>query len=231
MKITVTGYKGFIGRHVFFKLRMMGLNPIGVDKGDTVRKSDVIIHLAALMDNTYEAFVNNLDITLDVVRNTEKIVFASSAAVYGDKGKDAKEGDELEPINIYGRGKEIEELIIKAHCKEHTILRFANVYGVGNDHGAVYLFMNGENILFSKGERMRDYVYVDDVVNVLIESALSNIWDGTYNIGTGTRISSLDLFKRLNPNKKPVFKEKKEINYSCLNISKAKKNGFRPFII
>ena len=233
MKTTVTGFRGYLGQRVFFKLKMLGLNPVGVDWGDKVSQSDVIVHLAARMDDTPEMLANNVGITLEVVKNADRIVFTSSAAVYGDYPKEVKikETDKLNPVGLYGHTKRFEEMMIREFVENYSILRLANVYSHDATHGVVALLLKGDRVLYDKGAKTRDYVLVDDVVDVIVEAVLTKKWQGIYNIGTGKATSSLELFKRLCPDKKPIFKMKNEITHNCLDITKAEKNGFRPFRI
>jgi nucleoside-diphosphate-sugar epimerase len=233
MKILCTGYKGYIGSEVFFRLQLLGLNPIGVEKGDTLRKADVIIHLAANIYGFGEDFVKDeIRLTKEVVKHANKVVFTSSAAVYGDCLKPCRENQELNPFNDYGTAKMSCEELIKNSGIDYTILRLANVYSKEASHGFVSNILEGETILYSDGQRTRDYVHLHDVASVIIESALTDKWKGTFNIGTGKTLSSHELFDRLyTGKKKPAYKDRREVEHSCLDISRAKSKGFKPFTI
>ena len=232
-KICVVGFKGYIGSEVFFRLRMMGLNPIGVDMGDTMPKSDITINLSSnIYGQKPEDFLPEIERTKEVItRTSQKIIYTSSAAVYGNCDKPCREKQELNPINDYGKAKlTCEKLIQNCFKGKHSILRLANVYSKEADHGFVANLLRYDNTLYDHGQRIRDYIHLHDVVRVIIEAALTDKWNGIYNIGTGKGQMAKAIFKRLSK-EKPLYVKKKEIEYSVLDIRKAWLNGFRPFEI
>lgn len=233
--ILVTGNKGFIGSHIEWHLRSMGFPVEGIDKRDgknilRQRKFDydVIIHAAA---NLTENFEENITATSRLLSGySSHFIFLSSAAVYGNRIS-AKEDDELNPFGKYGEAKAQEEEMVRNHGN-HTILRLANVCGYGTDHGVHHLFMNGVNTINGDGTQTRDFVSVDDVVWMVLKA----YWDGamgTVNVGTDRPIPINYLFGKLNPGVRPVYVEGvDEIQYSSLNIDKARKNhGFVPKLV
>ncbi len=135
--------------------------------------------------------------------------FASSMSVYGNKTY-AKEIDSPQPISWYGKHKFISENLIKDFAKlrpeiSFNILRLFNVYGSGQDlddlkQGMVSIFIAmaiKEEIIKIKGpgERIRDFINVNDVVSAFIKSTertLGNSFE-IFNVGTGsgTKISKL----------------------------------------
>ncbi len=232
MKIEVMGYKGFIGSEVFFRLQLLGLKPIGVDKGDKLKPADVIIHLACSdLEGEGEKYIRTeIKMAYEAAKAAKKVVFTSSAAVYGNWEYRCKEDQEFAPINDYGRAKMMAENNVMKYCKNYSILRLGNVYSREADHGFMSIILGGGQTLYGDGFRSRDYVHLHDVVNVIIEAALTDKWQGIYNIATGKATPAIELFKRLS-RKKPIFEPKDEIEDSCLDISKAKANGFEPFTI
>lgn len=233
MNITVTGYQGFIGKKVFIKLAALGHDVDGVEIGEKVPKSDVIIHCGALLDNSAEMAENNLELTSSVVRKANKVVFTSSAAVYPDKKRKWKETDEPNPITNYGIVKLLEEGIIRRNVKNYSILRLSNVWGYDSDHGVISNIMREKFVMNGDGQQVRDFIFVEDVVNVLIEAALTDKWNGIYNISTGRGITIEEIYKRLGCSDEVKQNKKKveEIYYSVLSNRKARKKGFKPTII
>ncbi len=129
----------------------------------------------------------------------KSIVLASSVSVYGNKS-DAREEDRLEPLSNYGRHKMMAEGVLKDYCDatgvKGTSLRLFNVYGDGQDEwdlqqGMVSIYValakQGHIQVKGSGDRVRDFVHVDDVVQA-INSALYRDSGDTYeaiNVGSG----------------------------------------------
>lgn len=140
-------------------------------------------------------------------------IYASSAAVYGG-GQDFKENIAFEsPLNVYGYSKFLFDQYIRRYLPELPSqvagLRYFNVYGPREQHkntmsSVAYHFNNqikkGETIKlfegcdgYENGEQRRDFIYVEDVVNV-------NLWlydnpsvSGIFNLGTGQSQSFNDV--------------------------------------
>lgn len=137
--------------------------------------------------------------------NEIAFVYASSASVYGS-GMIFKEERQYEkPLNLYGYSKFLFDQYVRARfmeAKSQIIgLRCFNVYGPREQHKAgmasvVYHFYhqlrNGENIKlfegsggYGPGEQRRDFVYVDDVVDVNLWFMRNSHVSGIFNVGTG----------------------------------------------
>tara|TARA_B100000963_G_C22572932_1_gene646965 strand:- start:572 stop:1435 length:864 start_codon:yes stop_codon:yes gene_type:complete len=136
----------------------------------------------------------------------KSIVFASSVSVYGNKS-DAREEDRPEPLSNYGSHKLMAEKLLKDYCNSTgvtgTSLRLFNVYGDGQDEwdlqqGMVSIYLalakQGHITVKGSGNRVRDFVHVDDVVEA-INSSLYR--DGNnyeeINVGSGVphRVSEI----------------------------------------
>ncbi|MBK6263468.1 ADP-glyceromanno-heptose 6-epimerase [Marivirga sp. S37H4] len=153
------------------------------------------------------------------IRKQIPLVYASSAATYG-LGEMGYKDDEalipqLKPLNAYGDSKN-EFDIWALQQKEKPFfwagLKFFNVYGPGEYHkgrmasvimhaykqiketGAMKLFRS-HNPNFKDGEQMRDFVYVKDVVDVMIWLMHHRKNSGIYNLGSGTARTFVDLVK------------------------------------
>lgn len=149
-------------------------------------------------------------------------VYASSAATYG-AGEFGYEDDELKmaqlkPLNPYGNSKlQFDLWVLEQEKLGNTPpiwsgFKFFNVYGFGERHkikmasvvfqGFEQIKAKGELKLFKShkpgiadGEQKRDFVYVGDVVDVLLYAISGNIKRGIYNLGSGIARSFLDLAK------------------------------------
>lgn len=182
-----------------------------------IKKVDIVVHLAAIVsvvdcENNPEACEVNVEATnkifeLAVENNIEKVIYASSAAVYGDVDVlPTRENFDLNPISKYGKYKLENEKKAK-EMKGGTSfvgLRFQNVYGpkqnIKSDYAAVIpLFINlalqGKPIkIFGDGKQTRDFVFVKDVANAILLSINNKEKiNDVFNIGTGKEISILDL--------------------------------------
>lgn len=181
-------------------------------------KLEIIFHTAAQIDvrkasenPLWDAEINILG-TINLLKNAveygaRKIVFSSTGgAMYGDVETPADENCRPNPKSPYGISKYSDEMYIRffgeEHNLEYTILRYANVYGprqsVKGEAGVVAIFINNimsgkECVLYGFGNMIRDYIYVDDVVEANILSVNKGN-KALYNVGTGVKTSVKDLF-------------------------------------
>lgn len=179
-----------------------------------------LVHLAAqvdarrsLEDPVFDARVNILDtirlFAAAVQAGVQRIVFASSAAVYGDPEEiPTPEDSPLDPLSPYGVGKLAGEGYLSFFARRYGIssvaLRFANVYGPRQESvgeaGVVAVFcerlLTGEAVtIHGDGRQTRDFVYVDDVARACIRALTSP--SGVYNVATGVETDVRTLFARL----------------------------------
>ena len=134
-----------------------------------------------------------------------KVVYASSSSVYGDTSiLPITESDEKRPINPYAKTKLEKDKLAEQYAKNGLKvigLRYFNVFGPRQSKeyaGVIKLFLERIQqdlppLVNGDGLQIRDFVYVDDVVNANILSMESDIDFEFFNIGTGTTISILDL--------------------------------------
>lgn len=161
------------------------------------------------------------------------LLYASSAATYGDGslGYDDHEEilDQLEPLNQYAKSKHEVDLWIMDQKKKPSFwagFKFFNVYGPNEAHkgrmaSVVYhayqeILRNGTVTLFkahrkdyADGEQARDFVYVKDVVNVLVYFLEQKPQSGIFNLGTG----SASTFKSLVASLFDAIRHKGNIRY------------------
>ena len=185
---------------------------------------DAIVHLAAITSlpdcevNYRECIRCNVEGTASVLgaarkSGIEKIIFASTSAVYentplGEGG--FLESDDINPRLFYSLSKKMSEEICMSFSENYgmniTTLRFFNVFGPKQDihrkspplinYIVRELSNNRSPILHSDGKQSRDYVYVNDVVD-LIEKCLNRDHKGyaTFNVSTGTSTSVQDILE------------------------------------
>ncbi len=181
-------------------------------------KADLIYHLAAQvvvpysMENPLEDFGTNAKGTVHVLekarKDDAKIVFASSAAVYGNPTQlPTSEDYGFHPFSCYGLSKVVGEEYCQMYHEQYgldvTIVRFANVYGL-RCHGVIHDFLDklakdpNRLEIIGTGLQSRDFVHVSDVVDALITVGSSGSVNGkTYNLGYGKTTKIIDLAKMM----------------------------------
>lgn len=170
---------------------------------------DVVFHEAAQVLVPYsmehpavDADINIMGLIsiLDQCRThgVKKILFSSSAAVYGDNTQvPIGEDEPLCPTSFYGLTKVTAERYIQlyhaAFGLNYAILRYSNVYGERQgshgEGGVVYVFSkalaHGEDLtIYGDGEQSRDFIYVKDVVRANLAAMADTVQNGIYNVST-----------------------------------------------
>lgn len=184
-----------------------------------VRKTEVVFHEAAIVSvqqsirepgRTRRVNVEGTRFLVDACLSArvKKLVFASSAAVYGDsKVLPHSETSEAKPQSPYGWSKLEGERLLTEACEENgldgTTLRYFNVYGprsTSKDYSGVIdafaqrLVAGKPLVIYGDGKQSRDFVHVSDVVNANILTASTPATRGrTLNVGTGVPTSIEDL--------------------------------------
>jgi nucleoside-diphosphate-sugar epimerase len=181
---------------------------------EACRAADCIVHLAAQtsvprsVKDPIETNLINVNGTLNVLvaardAKVKRVVFASSCAVYGIASVlPIPESTALAPISPYGLSKQVGEAYGRVfqdlHGLEFVSLRYFNVFGPRQDPGSPYsgvlsifnaaLLAGTPITIYGDGEQSRDFVYVQNVVDAILQSAeASNAPGLTLNIGTGNR--------------------------------------------
>lgn len=224
---------------------------------------DFIYHLAAVasvadsIERPVETHRTNFDSVLNLLElakkyqpNLKRLLFSSSAAVYGDEATLPKhEESVIRPLNAYAIDKFAAERFVLTYNSLYglptTAVRFLNVYGPNQNPGSPYsgvisiVLDKFENdapfTLFGDGEQTRDFVYVDDVVAAITELAEKEETLGqVYNVGTGKETSVnklIETFEKLLDKKLEVKHEaarKGDIKKSVCDNSKLRSVGITP---
>jgi UDP-glucose-4-epimerase GalE len=176
-------------------------------------------------DRYYKNNVDHLHVFLNICKQAgvERIVFSSSAAVYGDGHQVFYEDTVKNPISPYGRSKLAGEWLIEDYCRAYGLtgvaLRYFNVCGadIDGEFGQVgkpsHIFtvgltraiagesivINGNDYNTKDGTCERDYVHVVDVANANVLAIAAPV-DGfvAVNIGSGVGFSNLDIVDAIN---------------------------------
>jgi UDP-glucose 4-epimerase len=183
-----------------------------------VAGANTVVHLAAIVSVTKSfrepLLVNDVNVngTLAVLNacregNVKRVVYASSAAVYGGSAPPLREDFVPRPLSPYGASKASAEAYCQSFGKTYglnvTILRLMNVYGtrmaVKPDAGVFVKFAQAilekrPLVLFGDGSQTRDFTHVKDVVEaILLSLKYHQEAAEIFNIGTGEATKLIDL--------------------------------------
>ena len=188
---------------------------LNIEKLCGLPKFDIIYHLAAQvvvpysMENPTKDFETNARGTLNVLEKARKdnaqLVFASSAAVYGNPTElPTSEAYGFHPFSCYGLSKVVGEEYCKIYGLQYglrvAITRFANVYG-SRCHGVINDFLDklqrdsSKLEIIGTGQQSRDFVHVADIADALVLVASEKSVGKTYNLGLGETVKIIDLAK------------------------------------
>ncbi|NJE07965.1 SDR family oxidoreductase [Thermococcus sp. M39] len=226
---------------------------------DVISQADYVFHEAALVSvvESVEKPILTEEInvlgTLNILRALSeghgKLIFASSAAVYGDnQNLPLKEDEKPKPLSPYGVTKVSGEYYCKIFYELYGVptvaLRYFNVFGERQGYnqyaGVISIFINRalKNeplIIFGDGKQTRDFIYVKDVVKANVLVAEKERANGeVFNVARGERTTILELAMKIidatNSSSSIIFDKPRpgDIKHSQADISKIKKLGFKP---
>lgn len=180
-----------------------------------------VFHLAALVsvplsiekpDLSFDINCRGTQLVLDSARKNrvKRVVFASSAAVYGDNNNlPLRESESPAPLSPYGLDKSFGEQMGRMYSDLYhlnvTCLRFFNVFGPRQPpdspySGVVSIFAKKAAArevatIYGDGEQTRDFVFVKDVANALLLSMRSELSGfQLYNVGSGAAMTVNELW-------------------------------------
>ncbi len=225
--------------------------------------TDFAFHLAAIVSvpecendpdgsarTNVEGARNMAEAILASPRPGTPLVFASSAAVYGDACKDgsplSEDLEPLEPVSHYGRQKLESEILIREYVRVRGMralsFRFFNVFGEGQDPASPYsgvitrfreAIRNGlEALLFNEGKNTRDFIAVTDIARacrLALNSPMSELQGQAVNLCSGRSTSVTHLYQEMcyQAGAEPRFKlmppREGDIVHSCGDPARARK--------
>ena len=195
---------------------------------DTARKAvkdiDYVLHQAAIAPvpdsikdplGTHRANLTGTLNLLEASRNADikKLVFASSAAIYGNGSDTAiSENCPVNPLSPYAVQKYASELYVKNYYELYGLktitLRYFNIFGpkqnVFSDYGAVIpkfisLMRKGSTpTIYGDGKQSRDFLYVDNAISANLLALKSKACGVAVNIGGGSAVTVNGLVDRIN---------------------------------
>lgn len=194
----------------------------GLENFITLNKIQACIHLAAEslvelgQEDPYKTFKTNIDGTLNVLEIArkhalERVIIASTVHVYGKNKLPYIEGYTPRPSRPYETSKACTDLIAQSYADTFQlpvlIPRFANIYGSGDLNFSrlipktIKSVLNNESPKMWGGDSIRDYLYIDDVINAYIELlhvSLDKIkGNRIFNFGSGNKASVEEVIKAI----------------------------------
>ncbi|RZN44095.1 MAG: SDR family oxidoreductase [Methanophagales archaeon ANME-1-THS] len=226
---------------------------------ELLKGAECVFHQAAIpsvqksVENPLVTNEVNVNGTLNVLVagkecDVEKVVYASSCAVYGDTSElPIREDIKPDPKSPYAVSKLTGEQYCTTFSEVYGLktvcLRYFNVYGPKQDPSSEYaaviprfitrVLANKPPIIYGDGTQTRDFIFVQDVVTANIQAAERGA--GVLNIASGKSISINELADKIiemaGKNLEPVYEPERpgEIKHSLASIARAEKElNYRP---
>ncbi len=216
-KILLIGSTGYIGKKLKLKLskkyilicptRKQGFD---IKKKQQIKKYltqevDYVVNLSGqqnvkkreMTDVIYNGNKNILEIS-NKLKKKFTLIYISTSLVYGYSKKYLKENSKKNPSNYYGKIKyEIEKNYMKTN-QNYLILRLCNIYGGKMKSGIIDLIIQSikykKNFYFDNEKTFKNFIYIDDVVNIIEILIRKNVKNKIYNIGN-QNLSFMNLLK------------------------------------
>ena len=190
---------------------------LNFDFSKITKNLDYVINLAALPGQSlswskFDTYIDyNIKTThkllqFSIDKNIKKFVQASTSSVYGSLAV-GDENTPTNPVSPYGISKLASEKLIYTFNKyfniDYIILRYFSVYGPSQRPDmAISKFIesmkkNEKIFIHGNGEQVRDFTYVDDVVNATISAIESGCKNEIFNVSGGSQSSLINLVKML----------------------------------
>lgn len=239
-KIFVSGSRGFIGSHLLPRLLKAGHEVDEYNTDSNIKRFldkeyDCVIHLAGITE--YHEINNNPDgfreKTINLLQKvmqikTKKFIFPSSGKVYGGNTGLIEEIPPT-PTTDLGKVKLACENIVGCRKGENFILRLFNVYGEGQkDSFVIPTIINqiktGTVVKLGDIKSGRDYIYIEDVINLLLKVVNTERTEGNYvyNVATGDSVTVREITEYIAETLKKqveIVVEKDKIRHESWNES------------
>lgn len=237
----------------FLKADVCKINELNLSKFDWIIHSSAIAPLPDNQSNHYNSIVSNIAqcgsiIDFCIKSGTKKIIFFSSSAIYEKEVKKPfNENITNQPVLMYSTSKYLAEKYFDSVARSYKInilsLRLANIYGRNQDYFRKQMpflgylikntLANKKMILYAKGNYKRDYLFIDDLINLILKILKYKKFSNKhyiFNVGSGNAYSVLDFLKiinkitRIKPNVKWGNKNNYWKKYKGLYFAKIKLN-------
>jgi len=261
MRVLVTGHRGYIGSHLYKHLKNLGYDVRGIDLKDGMdilhclpkESFDYVFHMAAIPKvsfcvlNPAYTMQQNVLVTSTLLEwakdhGIKRVVFSSSAAVYGNAGRF--------PSSPYGLHKLMSEMECKLFSDLYGVdtvcLRYFNVYSEDQPYGGSYstaisawmqMIREGKPLrIDGDGEQTRDFIHVEDVVsaNICAMQHPKRFNGRFYDVGSGRSVSLNYIKNFINSAQNVEWinnpERKGDVRHSVSDISNFKNLGFEPMV-
>jgi len=165
-----------------------------------------------------------------IIRNVDKIVYASTSSVYGDQDTPYKETGNEKPVNRYAASKKAREEYAKRYSDELNItgLRYFSVYGGNEKHKENYaniitqftwaMKQGNRPVIWGDGSQQRDFIHVKDAVEATLRASQKkdSLNGEVINVGTGKATNFNTVVKTINKHLDkqeeiiPIYKEDRQ---------------------
>ena len=226
-KVLVTGSRGFIGKQVIKRLKkseiltdLIDSKRIDLKNIEEVMKlnaSDVVIHLGGKTTKGLEwdeYFNNNVLGTLNILeycitKKIKKMIFVSSYVYGNPKYLPIDEEHPIDPHNAYTKSKYLAEQLCEFYAKNSDlniiILRPFNIFGKTLPDG--FLISNllksiqtNEKITIVNKDSKRDFLHIDDFVDIILKIKDYNFKFEVFNVGSGISFSFEQIIEIIEKN-------------------------------
>jgi len=217
--VLLLGGAGFIGNALAERLAKEGIPFHSIGRHDAARLEQLlpqcgtVVHLASATTPGSSARhpdleLDNIALTLRLLGllqtqpETHLIFFSSGGTVYGNPDRlPVTEDTPIMPLSNYGAGKAAQEAFcqsLRSQGRAVTIIRPSNVYGPGqtmkSGFGLVRTMLEHARCgtpleIWGDGENVRDFIYIDDIIEASTRLIRLPKDSGTYNLGSGVGFS------------------------------------------
>jgi len=223
--ILVTGSSGFIGKKIIEKLpesriitdsrNSKRIDLRNIDEVLKIDSADIVIHLGGkipskeLKWNDY--FNNNVFGTLNILeycikKKVKKLIYISSYVYGNPENCPIDEDHSVNPHNAYSESKFLGEELCKFYCDKSdlnvTILRPFNIFGESMNDGflltnLINTIKTGKKISIVNKNSKRDFLYIDDFVDLILKVIDYNSKFEIFNVGSGISFSFNEIIKKI----------------------------------
>ena len=230
-QVLITGARGWIGGRVAAVLRSKGVKVDTFSHPEPLElltekaaQADVVVHAGGVYSSNRELFIEqNIEqgvaISKGVTKTRNTVIFCSSVKVYGWAWSDAYVCDEKDgghALDGFGVGKRLIEQLLSITAARSISFRISNVYGPGSPTRyaigkMVHDARTSSSItLTCTGMSLRDFVHIDDVVEVLVASTMASLASkpekaahSIFNLASGSLfplMGAAEVIQRYTPN-------------------------------